>query len=199
MEGESSQASTRKEDEVFVWNQSIMIKKSNVNIGDFQYYHPFPSRKDASQCWNFFRCRLDVDYKSLQDVYCLGCCKKLKSKPGEEIKYSFYTLKWQQGYATSHLMKHVNQSHAGDMKSQAASESVSAAQSTRQSKITEARVSVMSKTQRDSITKDLVRNMDFEDKEPYSVFERPGFRKCIERLNPAYTFPSRHSVAEVAD
>ena len=66
----------------------------------------------------FFRCRLDVDYKSLQDVYCLRCCKKLKSKPGEEIKYSFYTLKWQQGYATSHLMKHVNQSHAGDMKSQ---------------------------------------------------------------------------------
>ena len=100
MEGESSQASTRKEDEVFVWNQSIMINKSNVKIGDVQYYHPFPSRKDSSQCWNFFRCRLDVDYKSLQDVYCLRCCKKLKSKPGEEIKYSFYTLKWQQGYAT---------------------------------------------------------------------------------------------------
>jgi hypothetical protein len=176
-----------------------MINKSNVKIGDVQYYHPFPSRNDSSQCWNFFRCRLDVDYKSLQDVYCLRCCKKLKSKPGEEIKYSFYTLKWQQGYATSHLMKHVNQSHAGDMKSQADSESVSAAQSTRQSRITEARVSVMSKTQRDSITKDLVRNMVFEDKEPYSVFERPGFRKCIERLNPAYNPPNRVTVAAICE
>ena len=87
------------------------------------------------------------------------------------------------------------------MKSQADSESVSesAAQSTRQSKITEARVSVMSKTQRDTITKDLVRNMVFEDKEPFSVFERPGFRKCIERLNPAKDPPNRVTVAAVAD
>ena len=92
MEGESSQASTRIEGKVFVWNQSIMINKSNVKIGDVQYYHPFPSRKDSSQCWIFSRCRLDVDYTSLQDVYCLRCCKKLKLKPGEEIKYSFYTL-----------------------------------------------------------------------------------------------------------
>ena len=47
--------------------------------------------------------------------------------------------------------------------------------------------------------KDPVRNLIFEDKEPYSVFERSGFRKCIARLNPAYIPLSRHTVAEFAD
>ena len=51
----------------------------------------------------------------------------------------------------------------------------------------------------DAVTNDPVRNLIFEDKEPYSVFERSGFRKCIARLNPAFTPLSRHTVAEVAD
>ncbi len=96
-------------------------------------------------------------------------------------------------------MKHVNHSHAADLKADSESVSRSAAQSTRQSRITEARDSVMSKTQRDSITKDLVLNMVFKEKEPFSVFERPGFRKCIERLNPAYTPPNRVTVAAISD
>ena len=95
-------------------------------------------------------------------------------------------------------MKHANQHHAADLKSD--QESVSVTQSSKeQRKITDDRVSVMSKSHRDTITKDLVKNMIFEDKEPYSVFERPGFRKCVQRLNPAYILPSRHTVAEVAD
>ncbi len=76
---------------------------------------------------------------------------------------------------------------------------MSAAQSTRQSKITEARGSVMSKTERDSMTKDLVQNMVFEDKEPFSVFERQEFRKCIQRLNHAYTPPNSVTVAAISD
>ena len=54
----------------------------------------------------------------------------------------------------------------------------------------------MSKCLRDAVTKDLVRNLIFED---FSVFERPGFQKWIARLNPAYIPPSRHTAAEVAD
>lgn len=102
----SSQASSQSDPE-FVWTPSIMRTKSNIKIGDAEYCHPFPSRMDSSQCWNFFRCKLGVDYKSANDVYCLRCCKKLKSKSGEPIKYSFHTLKWHNGYATSHLMKNV--------------------------------------------------------------------------------------------
>jgi hypothetical protein len=64
MEGKSV-SSTQRDGEAFVWNPSIVSYKSNVTIGEFEYHHPFPSRKDASQCWNFFRCRLNVDYKSL--------------------------------------------------------------------------------------------------------------------------------------
>jgi hypothetical protein len=51
----------------------------------------------------------------------------------------------------------------------------------------------------DAEVKDLVRNLVFEDKKLFSVFELPGFRKCVERLNPAYTLPSMQAVAEVAD
>jgi hypothetical protein len=57
----------------------------------------------------------------------------------------------------------------------------------------------MSKTHRDSLTKDLDPNLVFEDKGPFSVFEQPGFRNCIQKPNPAYIPPSRHTVAEVAD
>ena len=150
-----------RDDQVFAWNQSIMSSKSNVKIGDVEYYHPFPSRKESSQCWNFFRCRLEVDYKSLQDVYCLRCCKKMKSKPGEKINYSFYTLKWQQGYSTSHLMKHIKKRHAADLMCD--KESASEAQSpTQQRKITDSRVPGMSKTHRDALTKDLVQNLVFD-------------------------------------
>jgi len=77
----SSQASSQSDQE-FVWTPSIMRMKSNIKIGDAAYCHPFPSRMDSSQCWNFFRCKLGVDYKSANDVYCLRCCKKLKSKSG---------------------------------------------------------------------------------------------------------------------
>ena len=113
---------------------------------------------------------LIITYKSPQDVYCLRCCKKLKSKPEEPIKYSFYTLKWHHGYATSHLMKHINQYHAADIP--ADHKSASAAQSsTQQSKLTASSVPGMSRTQRDSLTKDLVRNLVFEDKEPFSVLD----------------------------
>lgn len=65
--------------------------------------------------------------------------------------------------------------------------------------ISDALVPVMSRSHRNALTKDLVRNLVFEDKEPFSVFERPGFRKCVERLNSAYTLPSMQTVAEVAD
>ena len=95
-------------------------------------------------------------------------------------------------------MKHINQHHVADIP--ADHKSASAAQSsTQQSKLTASSVPGMSRTQRDSLTKDLVRNLVFEDKEPFSVFEQPGFRKCFEKLNPAYIPPSRHTVAEVAD
>ena len=49
---------------------------------------------------------------------------------GEPIKYSFYTLKWNFGYATSHLMKDVRQLHAADLESD--EESVPPAHSTQQ-------------------------------------------------------------------
>ena len=82
-----------------------------------------------------------------------------KSKPEEQINYSFHTLKWQQGYATSHLMKHVNQHHEADLDQ----ESASAAHSpTQQIKINDARVLGMNRTQRDALTTDLVRNLVFE-------------------------------------
>ena len=90
-----------------------MSSKLNIKIGDDEFFHPFPARMDSSSSWKFFR-KLGVDYKSPHDVYCLRCCKKLKSKLGEPIKYSFYTLKWNSGYTTSHLMKHL---HAADLKS----------------------------------------------------------------------------------
>ncbi len=53
--------------------------------------------------------------KSETDVYCLRCCKKLKSKAGEQMNYSFHILKWQLGYSKLHLMKHVHQRHAADL------------------------------------------------------------------------------------
>jgi hypothetical protein len=122
----------------------------------------------------------------------------MKSKPVENINYSFYTLKWQQAYSTSHLTKHINQHHAADFMYD--KESASEAQSsTQQRKITDSRVPGMSRTHRDALTKDLVLNLVFEDKEPFSIFERPGYQKCIERLNPAYMLTSRHTVAEVTD
>ena len=66
-------------------------------------------------------------------------------------------------------MKHINQHHAADIT--ADQKSASAAQSSpQQSKITSSGVPAMSKTHRDSLTKDLVRNLVFEDKEPFSVF-----------------------------
>ena len=85
----------------------------------------------------------------------------MKSKPGEKKIYSFYTLKWQQGYSTSHLMKHINQRHAADLMYD--KESASEAQSpTQQRKITDSRVPGMSKTHRDALTKDLVQNLVFD-------------------------------------
>jgi hypothetical protein len=71
----------------------MMCNKSNIKIGDAEYFHPFSARIGSSQCWNFFRCKVGVDYKSAQDVYCLRCCKKMKSKPEEPIQNSFHTLK----------------------------------------------------------------------------------------------------------
>ena len=47
--------------------------------------------------------------------------------------------------------------------------------------------------------KDQVQKLIFENKEPYSVFKRSGFQKCIATLNPACIPLSRHTVAEVAD
>ena len=79
-------------DKGFEWNPGMMCDKSNIKIGDAEYFHPFSARIGSSQCWNFFRCKVGVDYKSAQDVYCLRCCKKMKSKPEEPIKYSFHTL-----------------------------------------------------------------------------------------------------------
>jgi len=174
MEDSMEASSITQNEEEFVWNLSLMRSKSNIKIGEAQYYHPFRARQsESSQCWNFFRCKLNVDYRSLQDVYCLRCCSKRKSKPGEPPTYSFYKLKWNHGYATTHLVKHVNQKHADDLVSDQQSTSEAAAQSsTKQSKISEARGSSMSKTQRDAITKDLVRNLVFEDKEPFSVLEK---------------------------
>ena len=126
MEGCSSQPSpaSAEHEKEFVWDPSIMKIKLNVKIGDAEYYHPFPTRTDCSPCWNFFRCKLHVDYKSSQDVYCLRCCKKMKSKPGEPIKYSFLTLKLNFRHGTTHLMKYINQHHAADLKSDQESVSV---------------------------------------------------------------------------
>jgi len=175
MEPSMEPSSQSHNDKGFEWNPGMMCDKSNIKIGNAEYFHPFSARIGSSQCWNFFRCKVGLDYKSAQDVYCLRCCKKLKSKPEEPIKYSFHTLKWNHGYATSHLMKHINQHHGADIT--ADQKSASAAQSSpQQSKITSPGVPAMSKTHRDSLTKDLVRNLVFEDKEPFSVFERPGFR-----------------------
>ena len=89
MEPSMEPSSQSQNDKGFEWNQSMMWNKSNIKIGDAEYFHQFSARIGASQCWNFFRCKVGVDYKSAQDVYCLRCCKKLKSKPGEPIKYSF--------------------------------------------------------------------------------------------------------------
>ena len=191
---EASSPASSQSDQDFVWTPSIMRTKSNIKIDDAEYCHPFPSRMDSSQCSNFFRCKLGVDYKSANDVYCLRCCKKLKSKSGEPIKYSFHTLKWHSGYATSHLMKHVHQYHKAELNIDQESPAKVTGQSSAQHKnISDALVPVMSRSHRSALTKDLVRNLVFEDKEPFSVFERPGFRKCVERLNPAYTLPSRQT------
>jgi len=41
--------------------------------------------------------------------------------------------------------------------------------------------------------------MVFEDKEPLSIVERPGFQQLIKTLCPAYHLPHRNQVTEIAD
>ncbi len=82
----------------FEWNQSTICNKSNIKIGDAAYFHDsmisisFLLKLIQHNIGIFFQCKLDVDYKLAQNVYCLRCCKKLKSNPGKPIKYSFHTL-----------------------------------------------------------------------------------------------------------
>ncbi len=113
---------------------------------------------------------------------------------------SFHTWKWHKGYATSHVMTHVNQYHKAELNIDQESLVKATGQSSPQHKnISEAPFPVISRSHRNALTKDLVQNLVFEDKEPFVIFEHPGFRKCVERLNPAYNLPSRQTVAEVTD
>jgi hypothetical protein len=97
----------------FIWDPN---NESSVKIDGDEYYHPFPQRKGSSDAWKFFRCKRGINYEGTQQpVFCLRCCQKMKAKQGEQPKMLFYSLKWKQGFTTSHLMTHINTKHHADL------------------------------------------------------------------------------------
>ncbi len=67
MEPSMEPSSQSHNDKGFEWNQSMMFNKSSIKVGDAEYFHPFAARIGSSQCWNFFRCKVGVDYKSAEN------------------------------------------------------------------------------------------------------------------------------------
>jgi len=101
-----------------------------------------------------------------------------------------YSLKWKQGFATSHLMAHINAKHKADLERISGSGAAAAASTSHQSRLFQGQRTISNERQ-NAITRDLVRNMVFEDKEPFSIVERPGFRKLVNTLCPDYRLPHR--------
>jgi hypothetical protein len=203
----ASSSSDLLKDRAFVWDPNNI---STVKIDDDEYYHPYPSKPNASPAWKFFRCKTGTDYSTEQPIFCLRCCKRMRAKPGDQSKMHFYSLKWKQGYTTSHLMGHVNQKHQADMQQIEQAKVLHATQGAGISVRTEETKErssaqffqgqrTISKEQQKSMTRDLVRHIVFEDKEPCSIVERPGFQKLVKALCPAYRLPHRTHVTEVAD
>jgi hypothetical protein len=54
MEPSMEPSSQSHNDKGFEWNPGMMCEKSNIKIGDAEYFHPFSARIGSSQCWNFF-------------------------------------------------------------------------------------------------------------------------------------------------
>ena len=50
MAAESSQASSQKENQDFVWNQRIMSSKLNIKIGDDEFFHPAHMQTESYIC-----------------------------------------------------------------------------------------------------------------------------------------------------
>ena len=107
----------------------------------------------------------------------------MKAKPGDRPKMHFYSLNWKQGYTTSHLMTHVHQKHEADMQ-RIEEAKVSQAETKERSlaHFFQGKHTISAEEQK-RMTRDLVQHMVFEDKEPCSIVERPGFQKLVKALH----------------
>ena len=166
-------------DKPFDWDPESV---TDVKIDDEVYYHPYPTRKNGSNVWKFFRCKRGINYASEQPVFCLRCCQKMKAKAGQQPKFLLYSLNWKQGYTTSHLITHISSKHKSDLE-RIEHLKVSGAHRAEinesgMSRLFHGQRTISNENQKD-LTRDLVRHMIFEDKEPYSIVERPGFRKFV--------------------
>lgn len=118
----------------------------------------------------------------------------MKAKPGDRPKMHFYSLNWKQGYTTSHLTTHVHQKHEADMQR---IEEAKVSQATQGAGVSERAEETkerslahffqgkrtISAEEQKRMTRDLVQHMVFEDKEPCSIVERPGFQKLVKALH----------------
>jgi hypothetical protein len=122
----------------------------------------------------------------------------MKAKPGQQPKMVLYSLKWKQGFATTHLMSHINSKHHADLERISGSGAVAAAGTSNNSRLFLVQRKISNERQ-NAIARDLVRHMVIEDKEPFSIVERPGFQKLVNTPCPDYRLPHRKQVTEVAD
>ena len=160
-------------------SQDIIIDGKN-------YYHPFPSAKNASLVWRAFQLDHDLDYQETNKVFCMKCPQK-----SADGKTKLHFEKWKQGTTTEAMRRHIQRHHLHLLKEPEEPTPKHSLQPLFKDKWPASKCIQFTK----KMTYDLV----IQDKEPLALFERKGFRRFIRREFPGYSIPDRDKVAQIAD